>query len=150
MRVSPSSRWGTRSAMVGSTAAVGTINQMARGFSSFFTRSASDEAPTAFSLANCWTASGDRSKTAQWCPPLSSRRTMLAPIRPSPIMPSCIVVSFVRSTDQRLPGHPCLGVLLQLAGIGNTSCQMTDEGLGSRFCYAIIRCCVWRGKTEES
>ena len=36
--------------MVLSTTAAGTISQTARGLSSFFTRSASDEAPTAFSL----------------------------------------------------------------------------------------------------
>ena len=35
--------------MVLSTTAAGTISQTARGFSSFFTKSASDEAPTAFS-----------------------------------------------------------------------------------------------------
>ena len=49
--------------MVLSTTAAGTINQMARGFSSFFTRSASEEAPTAFSLASSFTAFGDLSKT---------------------------------------------------------------------------------------
>ena len=42
--------------MVVSTTAAGTISQTARGFSSFFTRSASEEAPTAFSLANSFTA----------------------------------------------------------------------------------------------
>ena len=81
--------------MVLSTTAAGTINQTARGFSRFFTSSASEEVPTAFSAANCFTALGDLSKTTHWWPPLSSRRTMLAPIRPSPIIPSCIVVSLI-------------------------------------------------------
>ena len=80
--------------MVASTTAAGTISQTARGFSSFFTKSASEEAPTAFSLASSSTAFGDLSKTTHWWPPLSSRRTMLAPIRPSPIIPSCIADSF--------------------------------------------------------
>ena len=39
MRMSPASRCGARSAMVLSTTAAGTISQIARGFSSFFTRS---------------------------------------------------------------------------------------------------------------
>ena len=83
--------------MVLSTTAAGTINQTARGFSSFFTRSASEEAPTAFSWANSVTACGDLSKTTHWWPPLSSRRTMFAPILPRPIMPSCIGHSFFRT-----------------------------------------------------
>ena len=47
--------------MLLSTTAAGTINQTARGFSSFFTKSASDEAPTAFSAVSSFTGSGDRS-----------------------------------------------------------------------------------------
>ena len=35
--------------MVSSTTAAGTISQIARGLSSFFTKSCSDEEPTAFS-----------------------------------------------------------------------------------------------------
>ena len=38
--------------MVLSTTAAGTISQTARGFASFFTKSASDDAPTAFSFAS--------------------------------------------------------------------------------------------------
>src|ERR1700724_3742225 len=64
MRMSPLSRWGTRSAIVLSTTAAGTINQTARGFSSFFTRSASAEVPTTFSLINSFTAFGDISNHA--------------------------------------------------------------------------------------
>ena len=39
--------------MVLSTTAAGTISQTARGVSSFFTRSASEVAPVAFSSTNC-------------------------------------------------------------------------------------------------
>src|SRR5262245_37985117 len=90
MRMSPRSSSGVRSAMLWSTTAAGTISQTARGLSSFFTKSAREAVPTAFSRASSSTTVFDRSKTTHWCPPLSSRRTMLAPIRPSPIIPNCI------------------------------------------------------------
>ena len=44
-----------------STTAAGTISQTARGFSSFFTKSASEVAPTALSFTSSCTAGGDRS-----------------------------------------------------------------------------------------
>src|SRR5207249_3214003 len=88
--MSPGSSDGRRSAIVLSTTAAGTISQTARGFSSFLTRSASEDDPVARSLTISLTVSGDMSKTTQSCPPLSRRRTMLAPIRPRPIIPSCI------------------------------------------------------------
>ncbi len=89
--MSSASSSGRTSATVVSTTAAGTISHTARGFCNFFTRSASEAAPTARSLVNCFTAFGDMSKTTHSWPPLMSRRTMFAPIRPSPIMPSCIV-----------------------------------------------------------
>ena len=46
-----------------STTAAGTINQTARGFVSFVTKSASEEEPTAFSSTNSCTTCGDLSKT---------------------------------------------------------------------------------------
>jgi hypothetical protein len=49
--------------MLLSTMAAGTINQIARGFSSFFTSSASDGAPTAFSSTSFFTTDGVLSKT---------------------------------------------------------------------------------------
>ena len=45
--------------MIWSTDAPGIIIQIARGLPSFFTKSASEEAPTAPSLANSATARGD-------------------------------------------------------------------------------------------
>src|SRR5262249_40992498 len=90
MRMSPPSRWGIRSAMLLSTTAAGTISQIARGFLSLPTRSASEAAPTAFSRARSATAFGDMSKTTHSWPPLIRRRTMLAPIRPNPIIASCM------------------------------------------------------------
>src|SRR5262245_48212954 len=44
----------------------------------------------AFSLTISRTAFADLSNTTHWWPPRSRRRTMLAPIRPRPISPSCI------------------------------------------------------------
>src|SRR3990172_8821547 len=101
--MSPGSSEGTRSAMVWSTTAAGTISHTARGFSSFATRSASEAAPTAFSRASSCTACGARSKTTQWWPPARSRRTMFAPIRPRPIIPSCMLCSFERAVARRAP-----------------------------------------------
>ena len=49
--------------MVLSTTAAGTISQSARGLSSFFTKSAGEAAPIAFSLVSSFTAFGDMSKT---------------------------------------------------------------------------------------
>src|SRR6266478_4552095 len=94
MRMSPLSSSGRRSPMDLSTTAAGTISHTVLGFSSFFTKSASEEAPTALSWVSSCTAFGDLSKTTHWWPPLRSRRTMLAPMRPSPIIPSCIDDSF--------------------------------------------------------
>src|SRR5262249_13758325 len=88
--MSPGSSEGRRSAIVWSTTAAGTISQTARGASSFSTRAASEEAPTAFSRARSFTACAARSKTTQEWPAARSRRTMFAPIRPSPIIPSCM------------------------------------------------------------
>ena len=73
--------------------AAGIINQIARGLASLDTKSASDDDPVAFSWTSSCTALGDMSKTVHWCPPLSNRRTMFAPMRPSPIIPSCMVSS---------------------------------------------------------
>ncbi len=93
--------------MVLSTTAAGTINQIARGLSNSFTSSASEEAgtmypwSTAFSSANCSTAAGDLSKTTHWWPPSRSRRTILAPIRPSPIIPICIIFLLLSESQCR-------------------------------------------------
>jgi hypothetical protein len=81
--------------MVLSTTAAGTINQIARGLSNSFTSSASEDVPTAFSSANRSTAAGDLSKTTHWWPPSRSRRTILAPIRPSPIIPICMISPYI-------------------------------------------------------
>src|SRR5262249_55680672 len=91
--ISPGSSSGDSSPIVSSTTAAGTISQIARGRSSLVTKSAREVAPLAFSLTRWLTTLGERSNTTHSCPFFSSRRTMFAPIRPSPIIPSCIVSS---------------------------------------------------------
>src|SRR5437868_6408493 len=104
--MSPEARWGTRSLMVASTAAAGTISQTARGVSSFFTRSTIVEAPTALARVSSSTAFGDLSKTTHRWPPARSRRDMFAPIRPSPIIPICMAGSFQESIAWRIRFRP--------------------------------------------
>src|SRR5271170_6028188 len=87
MIVSPLSRNGSRSLMLESTTPAGTISQTARGFARLLTNAASDADPTAPACVRSLTAAADLSKTAHLWPPLRSRRTMFAPIRPSPIIP---------------------------------------------------------------
>src|SRR5215831_12163831 len=106
--MSPGSSSGTRSAMVLSTTAAGTISQTARGRASFFTKSGSYAAPVAFSCASASTAFGKASNTTQSWPPLMSRRTMFAPMRPRPIIPSCIarlLVRQLRAVERRFPSN---------------------------------------------
>src|SRR5260221_9160469 len=76
--------------MVSSTDAAGTISQIARGFSSFVTRSWSEVLPVAFSFTNSLTALGVLLNTTHRCPALRSLRTNFAPILPRPIIPSCM------------------------------------------------------------
>src|SRR5580692_1912241 len=88
--MSPRSRWGSRSVMVSSTAPAGTIIQTTRGVDSLDARSAAEVEPTAVvSFTSAAIGSGERLYTTHWWPPFSSRRTMLAPMRPRPIIPSC-------------------------------------------------------------
>src|SRR5271157_1516681 len=100
MRMSPLSRWGTRLAIVPSTAAAGTISHTARGFSNLLAMSSNEEAPMAPSCTSASSAFGDRSKTTHWWPSLRSRRTILAPILPSPTIPSCITFSLLRAASR--------------------------------------------------
>src|SRR5262245_27259779 len=88
-------KMGSRSAIIVSTAAAGTINQTARGFSSFFTKSAREDAPMAFSRANSSTTFGALSNTTHCWPPRNSRRTIFAPILPRPTIPICIMTPFL-------------------------------------------------------
>src|SRR5436305_948541 len=90
MMMSPSS---IRSATCCTTLSVmpaGIITQATRGFSSFWTNSSSVFAPTAPSPASWSTVSGFVSYATAVCPSRMMRRTMLAPMRPNPIIPNCM------------------------------------------------------------
>ena len=69
----------------------GIITQATRGLSSAATKSSSVSAPTAPSFSSCATVSALVSYATAVCPSRMIRRTMLAPIRPRPIIPSCIL-----------------------------------------------------------
>src|SRR3954467_6088384 len=109
MTVSSPSSSGTSFSSVPSTTAAGTMMQIDRGLSSLETKSSIVCAPLAPSPSSVAIASALTSWTTQSWPPRISRRTMLAPMRPSPIMPTCIcgllVVSWSGRTVARfLPG----------------------------------------------
>ncbi len=72
------------------TSPAGTSTQAARGIVSFSTKSANEVEPVAPSSSNALTAPGSTSKTTHVCPSRMRRRTMFAPIRPTPTIPSCI------------------------------------------------------------
>src|SRR5215831_1005775 len=147
MRMSSASRWGRRSAIIVSTAAAGTINQTARGFSSFFTRSAREDAPMAFSRTNSSTTSRDLSNTTHCWPPRSRRRTIFAPILPRPIMPICITTplfsrellrlhsKFVEACSQ--PVHRCSHALAL-----SKNCCSGDQHIGSGFHHQRSSACI--------
>src|SRR5262245_10843892 len=88
--MSPDSSSGISPAIVSSTAAAGTISQIASGLASFRTNSGRALAPVARSRTRSSTALADRSNTTHSWPVFRSRRTMFAPIRPRPIIPICI------------------------------------------------------------
>jgi hypothetical protein len=90
-----SSDWSfaARSFTEASTTAAGTISQTERGGFSFATKSSSEAAPAAPSAASPRTVSALRSHTTHSWPARMRRRTMFAPMRPRPIIPSCIGAS---------------------------------------------------------
>src|SRR5579875_2346757 len=119
MMMSPSS---IRSATCCTTLSVmpaGIITHATRGFSSFWTNSSSERAPTAPSPSSWLTVSALVSYATAVCPSRMMRRTMLAPIRPSPIMPSCMLLTLLASravaADQRVGGAVVLQVGLSSA-----------------------------------
>src|SRR5712692_2627398 len=94
MRMSPFWIARPRSPSVWSTAAAGTISQIARGGLRLDTRSSSDgaaTAPVSFAKASRVFAVGVYTTTS--CPPRIKRRVMFPPILPRPIIPSCMVVT---------------------------------------------------------
>jgi hypothetical protein len=93
MTMSPGSRWGTSASSTLSTTPAGTMIQIARGRDIFAASSCSEAAPAAPCSTSAATAAGRPSWTTHGMPWPSRRRTMLAPMRPKPIIPSCIAFS---------------------------------------------------------
>jgi hypothetical protein len=101
MTVSSASSSGTSRSSVGSTTAAGTMTQIERGGLRRATKSSIASAPAAPSLSSVAIASALTSWTTHSCPARIRRRTMLAPMRPSPIMPTCIAASSFESSSVR-------------------------------------------------
>src|SRR5580704_6158881 len=101
----------------------GSITQTARGLPSAFTRSASDPAAVAPSFAKASRALALVSNTAQWCPAFMSRRTILPPMRPKPIMPSCIGLLPIFRLCQRVSN----GVLERCQAGGDVRAEMDAQ-----------------------
>src|SRR6185295_11862669 len=89
--VSPAASNGASASMTPSTTAAGTMIHNALGAGSLATSSARDAAPVMPSpVADC-TAAASRSCTTLGIPARASRRTMLAPMRPRPIIPRVFI-----------------------------------------------------------
>src|ERR1051325_2694313 len=102
MSTSPLPRCGTSASIVSSTGLPeGTMIQITLGAVSRAQRSRRSAAPFAPWAALAFTASALRSHTTTSCPPLSRRSVMLPPIRPRPIIASCIVPPGSWSRDRR-------------------------------------------------
>src|SRR5579862_2165482 len=86
---------GSRLSIVASTAAAGIMIHTTRGACSRCTRSVADEAAMAPSPASSCRAAASRSNTTHRWPALPRRRTMFEPMRPRPIIPSCMSLSNV-------------------------------------------------------
>ena len=106
MMMSFGSSSGASSATVWSTTPAGTISHTARGAFICFTRSPSDDDPCAPSPASFCTVSALWSYTTHSCPPRINRRTMFAPIRPRPTIPSCIPPPRTSRLIQAHVSHP--------------------------------------------
>src|ERR1700674_226659 len=110
MMVSPGSSSAPNCAtMFSVTSPDGNMTQTARGFSSRPTSCLRSVLPVIRSPTSALTAAGVRLKTTHRCPLRARRRTMLPPMRPKPIMPSCIWSSPGMCSCERLPN----GVLEQ-------------------------------------
>src|SRR5215467_3359454 len=105
--MSPRSKRVARSSTVCCTFAAGTIIHATRGLFSFAENSSRDRAAMAPSFASCSTAAAFTSYTTHSWPPRSSRRTILAPMRPRPIMPICITRSY--KVPEVFGGQGCQG-----------------------------------------
>ena len=96
MIVSPRSSSGASDAIVASTNAAGTMIHTWRGAVELADEVVERAGPRHAVAGEGRTAFGSTSKPTHSWPAPSRRRTMFAPIRPRPIMPSCMRVSLAR------------------------------------------------------
>src|SRR6266702_2686357 len=137
MTMSPLARCGTSCSMVLSTGApAGTITQTTRRGASCFATSARSLAPFD-PLATCaFTASALESYTISSCPPWSNRCTMLPPIRPNPIIASCIAAPPSDGHGQRRE------IPAQLWGVVIQNRVHPEPPCGLEVVFAIVdECC---------
>src|SRR5579871_151166 len=112
----------------------GTMTHAARGLVSFLTKSSIESAPAAPSFARPFTLSGLRSNTTHSWPARIKRRTMFPPIRPRPIIPSCIVSLFLSGERLRESFLDRRGERRQtLADIVQVDSQRPAVSLGEHF-----------------
>src|SRR5438105_3768369 len=104
MRASPPSRWAATSSTTAPVTPAGTISQTGRGGVNLPTRSATEVAPTAPERASASTAAVSWSYTTHSWPACTQRRTRFAPMRPSPIIPSCMSPPVGRDRRRVLAG----------------------------------------------
>src|SRR5262245_32993366 len=124
MTMSPAASSGASCASTRSTTAAGTMTQTARGGVNAATSSCRLYAPVIFApsvfvSARVFTASARVSFTTQWMPAPARRRAMLAPMRPSPIIPSAFTLHLlVLAVSAHHRGHFAQEILRALqAGI---------------------------------
>src|SRR5437763_7758851 len=120
MMTSPAWSRGVSVPISRSTNAAGNINHTWRGGWRCSTNASRLAVPTAPWPARDSTAAGWISKITHSCPARSRRWTMLAPMRPRPIIPSCIQAPFSGTRGQRVLDHAqqraqaCLGASLEV------------------------------------
>src|SRR5262249_44365723 len=101
MMMSSASNSAASSVTVPPVTDAGTMTHAARGFVSLEAKSESDDAPVAPMSASSLIFGSLWSNTTHSWPSCMSRRTSPLPIRPSPIIPSCIPASSRRATRYR-------------------------------------------------
>src|ERR1700730_16274108 len=134
MMVSPGSSSAPNCAtMLSVISPAGNMTHTARGFSSRPTSCLRSVLPVIRSPTSALTAAGVRLKTTHRCPLAARRRTMLPPMRPKPIMPSCIWPSPVVLLCERLPR----GVLERRQPGRDVRAEMDAQGAPAAFSHHL-------------
>src|SRR5438270_4653656 len=152
MIASPSSNTSATALIVLSVISpAGTITHAARGFSSFTANSWSDPEPVMPSASTALTASALTSYPTQRCPSAISRRTIPAPIRPSPTIPNCIgvsvgMLSLLAFSNGRVRGTISCAPMLGLKD-GVIACLFDLDGVLTQ--TAKVHAAAWKSMFDE-